>query len=117
VLTRAGRSVAALVPVEDVEAPDAFGDARDAAALRPSTRAAERTGRPTQPKNCRALGHRSVRPGGPDRPVTWRPALPPSAQRQLDAFDPPIGTHIRRVPGLAADPRGASDVKAMQGGG
>ncbi len=34
VLTRAGRPVAALVPIEDVEALDALEDARDAAAVR-----------------------------------------------------------------------------------
>ncbi len=50
--------------------------------------------------------------------MTCRLVFRPSAQRQLDALDPPTGARIRRaLLRLAADPRAALGVKAMQGGG
>ncbi len=50
--------------------------------------------------------------------MTWRTAFRPSARRQLDALDRPAGERIRRaLLRLAADPRAAPDVAAMQGGG
>jgi mRNA interferase RelE/StbE len=118
-LTRAGRPVAALVPIEDVQALAAMEDSRDAEAVRQGLDEYDREGADWPSHSADELAALwGIDPPGPAGTMIWRLAFRPSARRQFEALDAPTGERIRRaLLRIAADPRTGPDVKRMQGGG
>lgn len=118
-LTREGRPVAALVPIEDVRAVEAMEDSRDAEAVRQCLDEYDRDGADWPSQSAADLaasfGLDQAEPVGT---MAWRLAFRPSARRRFESLDAATGLRVRRaLLRLVADPRTAPNVKPMQGGG
>ena len=114
VLIRDGKPVAAVVPIEDLEALEAEDEYWSRAADE-AIGEWEAAGRHSD----RGYGARSRRrPDGRSRrrTLTWRIEFLPSARAELLALDRPVQARIlRSLHRLAAAPRSAANVKALKG--